>query len=173
MVNNQNPGDVLTIRAPGTNDFAECRLHVEDEGRFKIYPVGYSRQIQHLNVSAPYWEEFFATYDNPSFAEFRDNAGLGRGFASMTTASYVTAKGAKVAKKALAFASYYNNHLYTVECSAEQSVYEKWQPAFLGVMQSVDFKKTTNHDYEGYYRDFLSDKPLKIRGETILDDRYH
>ena len=172
-VNNQNPGDVLTIRAPGENDFAQCRLNVQPEDRFKIYPVDYSPEIQRLNVSKAFWEKSFDLYDNVVLDQVADNAGLGRGFGSWATASYETTKGAKMFKRSMAYASYYNNHIYTVECSAEQGAYDRWHNPFLTVVKSVDFKKTTNHAYTGYYRDFLSDKTLKIRGATVLDDTYH
>jgi hypothetical protein len=173
QVNNNNPGDVLTIRAPGLYHDAECRLNVQPEGRFKIYPVDYSGEIQRLHISAPYWEEFYATHNDVVFGEVRDNAGLGRGFASLVTARYETAKGARMIKTSMGFASYYNNHIYTLECAAEQSAYADWERTFLSIVQSVDFKKTTDHNYTGYYRDFLSDKTLKIRGATVLDDTYH
>ncbi len=172
-VNNQNPGDVLTIRAPGDNEFAECRLNVQPEGRFKIYPISYSPEIQRLNVSAPYWDQYFGAYNNVNVGKVSDNAGLGRGFGSWATASYETAKGAKMNKQAMAYASYYDKHIYTVECSAEHGAFSKWYNPFLSVVKSVNFKKTTNNNYTGYYRDFLSDKTLKIRGATVLDDTYH
>lgn len=173
LVNNNNAGDVLTIRAPGVHDFAECRLNVQPEGRFKIYPVGYSPEIQRLNISGAYWDEFYGTYNDVVFGELRDNAGLGRGLGSLVTARYETAKGARMIKTSMGFASYYNNHIYTIECSAEQGSFPAWEQAFLNVVQSVDFKKTTDHNYTGYYRDFLSDKTLRIRGATVLDDTYH
>lgn len=166
-------GDVITVRAPGEFDFAECRLNVQPEGRFKIYPVGYSGEIQRQYVSAPYWEDFFSTYNDVVFGDLRDNAGLGRGVASLVTARYETATAMRMLKRSVAFASYYNNNIYTIECSAEQSVYDRWEPVFKSIINSVEFKKTTNHDYTGYYRDFLADKPLKIRGRTVLDDTYH
>lgn len=173
QVNNQNPGDVLTIRAPGDNEFAECRLNVQPEGRFKIFPIGYSAEIQRLNISDAFWDQHFAAYDNAQIGKVSDDAGLGRGFASWATASYTTAKGAKMNKTAMAYASYYNNNIYTIECSAEQAAFSKWYNPFLSVVKSVNFEKTTNHNFEGYYRPFLSDKKLKIRGATVLDDTYH
>jgi hypothetical protein len=164
---------VLTVRAPGDNEFAECRLNVQPEDRFKIYPISYSPEIQRLNVSTPYWDQYFGLYNNVSLEKTSDNAGLGRGFASWATASYKTAKGAKMNKRAMAYASYYDKHIYTVECSSEHSAFSKWYNPFLSVVKSINFKKTTNNNYTGYYRDFLSDKTLKIRGATVLDDTYH
>lgn len=173
QVNNQNPGDVLTVRAPGADAFAECRLNVQPEGRFKIYPVGLSSQIQKLNFSRDYWDGYFGAYNNVTINDVRDNAGLGRGFASTASASYETAKGPRMLKRSVAYVSYFNKHVYTVECSAENSAFDKYFNPFLSVVKSVDFKKPSNYNYTGYYRDFLKDKPLKVRGQTMLDDTYH
>jgi hypothetical protein len=173
QVSNQNPGDVLTVRAPGGNDFAECRLNVQPDGRFKIYPAEYSPQIQRKNISRDFWDGAFALYNNVNIDQVSDNAGLGRGFGSWATASYETAKGARMIKRSLAYASYYDRHVYTLECSAEAAAYDRWVNPFLSVVKSVNFKKTSNGQTTGYYRDFLSDKTLKIRGATVLDDTYH
>ena len=173
QINNQNPNDVLTIRAPGENEFAECKVNIADEGRFKIYPVQYSGAIQRLNVSKDYWEQYLAQYNDIVVHEGMDNNGLGRGFASMASVSYETTKGAKMKKRALGFASHYRNKIYTVECSAEQSAYHKWHNAFLNVIKSVDFHKGTNFAIPGYYRNFLGDKTLKVRGPHIFEDTYH
>lgn len=173
-VSNLNPGDVMTIRAPGAYDFAECRVNVVADGRFKIYPAGYDAHIQRRDFSMPYWESYYGSYDNVIFREIRDNAGLGRGFASMATAAYETAKGPKMVKRSIAFASYYKNRVYTVECSAEDSVYPKWHDAFLSVIKSIDFNDFTNgRAVTGYYRDFLRDKTLKVSGPSVFEDSYH
>lgn len=170
---NKNPGDVLTINAPGANDFATCRLNVQPEGRFKIYPIGYSDEIQRTRFSLEFLEQkVFAHYDDVSIDQFSDNAGLGRGFASWASATYTTAYGPKMRKQAMAYVSYYNNHVYTLECSAEASAYARWYNPFLSVLKSVDFKKTTNHNYTGYYRNFLGDRTLVVHGERPVDDYY-
>lgn len=173
-VSNQNPGDVMTIRAPGVHDFAECRANVREDGRFKIYPAGYDAHIQRQEFSMPYWESYYGQYNNVIFRDVVDNAGLGRGFASMATAAYETAKGPKMMKRSIAFVSYYKNRVYTVECSAEDSAYSKWHSAFQGVVKSIDFHDPANgRAVAGYYRDFLDDDTLKISGPTIFEDSYH
>lgn len=173
-VSSQNPGDIMTIRAPGAHDFAECRINVRDDGRFKIYPAGYDAHIQRQDFSMPYWEDYYGLYNNVVFRDVYDNAGLGRGFASMATAAYETASGPKMMKRSIAFASYYRNRVYTVECSAEDSAYPKWHTAFQGVIKSMDFHDPTNsRALNGYYRNFFCDKTLKIRGPGVFEDSYH
>lgn len=173
QINNQNPNDVLTVRAPGANQFAECKISVADEGRFKIYPRRNAGAIQRLYVSEDYWNDYLGQYNDIVFHEGTDNNGLGDGFASMAAVSYETAVGAKMRKRAIGFAAEYRNHIYTAECSAEQSAYHKWHNPFLSFIKSVDFHDGTNFAISGYYRDFLQDKTLKVRGPSVFEDTYH
>ncbi|MCC6597981.1 MAG: hypothetical protein IT559_04255 [Alphaproteobacteria bacterium] len=174
QVSNQYPGDVITIAAPGRNEFAGCHVNVQDDRRFAIYPAGYDAHIQRRDFSMPYWESYYGIHNNVVFRDVYDNAGLGRGFASMAAASYETASGPKMMKRSIAFASYYNNRVYTVECSAEDSVYPKWHNAFQSIIKSIDFHDPTNaRSSTGYYRDFLRDRTLKVRGQNVFEDSYH
>jgi len=170
--NNQSAGDILTVYGAGAHEYATCRVNDQKEGRFKIYPIDFSRPIQHLHFSQKYWDDYFAQYKDPVVTTMRDDAGLGSGFASMAEVSYETAQGARMMRRGIAFVSFYNNHVYTVECSAEASAYEKWRDSFLSFAKSVDFKPHTNYAITGYYRDFDEDKTLKISGRTVLDDQY-
>ncbi|MCB9983231.1 MAG: hypothetical protein H6861_06115 [Rhodospirillales bacterium] len=177
-VSNQNAGDVLTISAPNTAahglyNFAGCKVNVSDDGRFKIFPHRNSGAIQRVAYSKNYWDRYFGLYDDVVVHEGTDNNGLGDGFASMASYSFTTAKGAKVRKRGLGFVSHYRNKVYLVECSAEESVYHEWHNAFLNVVKSVDFHDGTNFAITGYYRDFLKDKTLKVRGPHLFDDTYY
>jgi hypothetical protein len=59
-------------------------------------------------------------------------------------------------KRGLMFASLYHDKAYIVDCSAEESVYEKWRPAFMGVVKSVDFEKVVHELPSGNYRNFMA-----------------
>ena len=133
QVNNQKPDDVVTFMAPGANDFAVCRLQVRDDGRFKIFPVRYSDEIQRQHYSAAYWDEYLARYDDVTMHGDWDNSGLGRGFASYAEASFVTPGSPKIAKRGLMFAARYGDQDYVFECSAQANAYHKWHNAFLSV----------------------------------------
>lgn len=172
FVTNVDPNDVLTVYAPGEGHMATCRVNAKNDARFAIYPRHYAGQIQRLYVSDEMWERYYAYADNPVFHSRVDDVGLSHGFASMAQVSFETVDGPKALKRGIAFASLYGNILYTVECSAEASVYHLWHDAFLSFIKSVDFKKHTNHALSGYYRDFLKDKVIKVRGQTVLDDSY-
>ena len=179
-VTNQNPGDVLTLRGPdagyangvAARDFAECKVNVAYDGRFQVYPVHYSAPIQRLNFSQNYWDEYLARYADVTVHKGTDNSGLGDGFASMVAASYTTAVAPIYRKRAIGFASHYKNNVYTVECSAKQSAYHKWHNAFMSFIKSVDFHEGTNFALSGYYRDFIPDKTIKVRGPDVFDDTY-
>lgn len=172
-INNQSVGDVLTVRAPAANAFAECRINIADDGRFKIYPVRYSGALQRVNFSADYWDRYLAQYNDVMVHEGTDNNGLGRGFASMVSVSYDTASGAKMRKRAIGFVSQYRNHVYTVECSAEESAYHEWHNSFLSFIKAIEFDEGTNFAISGYYRDFLQDNTLRVRGPSVFEDSYH
>ncbi len=173
MANNQKPGDILTIAGPthdGINDHAFCRMNVSDDRRFAIYPVQYSDEIQRVNFSFDFWEDYAARYNNVNMVEVRDNAGMGRGAASMADFTFEPVQGGMV-KRAMALASLYNNRLHVLECSSEASAFEAWLPTFRSILSSVDFRKVIHETPHGYYRNFLADKPLKVHG-SVPEDNY-
>ncbi len=177
VVTNQDVNDVLTVRAPGEHAFAGCSISAKTDERFKIYPRRFAENIQRVALTENYWQGHFADTNNPVFHSIEDNKGLGRGFASMATVSYETApdnlKGPKVYKHGIAFAALYDKTLYTVQCSAEAAAYSQYHNMFLSFIKSVDFDQRTNYALTGYYRNFMDDCILKVRGPTMWDDSYH
>ncbi len=174
-ISNQKPGDVLTVRAPsraGHNDFAECKVNTQNDGRFKIYPVQYSAPIQRAFIAEDYWKSYHARYDDVVVHKGTSNNGLGDGFASMAQVSYTTAGGGKMRKRSIGFASLYRNVLYNVECSALESEYHNYHKSFLSFIKSVDFNNPTNFALSGHYRGFIGDKTLKVRGPSFREDSY-
>jgi hypothetical protein len=172
-VHNQKPHDLLTVKAPGDHDYATCVISATQDERFKIYPAHYDAAIQRENFSKTMWENYYNGQTSTVYHLIKDDAGLGDGFASMASVSYETAVGPRIHKRAIAFASLYGNTLYGVECSAEESAYERWHDRFLSFVKAVDFKRTTNHALSGYYRDFIDDGSLLIKGQYTLEDTYH
>ncbi|MAI63054.1 MAG: hypothetical protein CBB87_11355 [Micavibrio sp. TMED27] len=171
-VSNQKPSDLLTVKAPGSLEYAMCTISQREDERFKIYPNQYAPHIQKLNFSKDMWTLHFDGQKNPVIHEVRDAAQLSVGYASMASASYETAVGPKMRKRAIGFASLYRNKLYTVECSAEESVYDEWHGAFMSFMKAVEFNVETNHALSGYYRDFIDDTKLWVKGPTVTEDTY-
>jgi ABC-type long-subunit fatty acid transport system fused permease/ATPase subunit len=141
---------------------------VREDRRYAIFPEYFDSNIQRIAYSQNFWEEYLGEYDNVHIHTVYDNAGLGRGFGSFASASYTTALGPKMDKRALMFVSLYNNKAYIIECSAEQSSYHKWHNSFLSVVKSVDFRKEVNEAKNGYYRNFYGNM-MSIRGPRKID----
>lgn len=171
-VNNQLPNDILTLVAPGQYDYATCKISKTEDERFKIYPARYSQNIQKLYVSKDMWQSYFDSQINPVIHEVRDHVMLGYGDASMVYASYETASGPKMIKRALGFASLYGENLYKVECSAQEAAYSKWHSSFLSFMRGVNLLPPPNHAVNGYYRNFIGDSDLHVKGDTVFNDTY-
>jgi hypothetical protein len=163
----------LTVKAPGDHDYATCVISAKQDERFKIYPIHYSGALQRENYSKDMWEDYYNGQTSTVYHLVKDDAGLDEGFASMASVSYETAVGPRMVKRAIAFASLYGNTLYGVECSAEESAYGRWHDQFMSFVKAVDFKRTTNNALSGYYRDFIEDGSLLIKGQNFLDDTYH
>lgn len=168
QTDNQKPDDKLTVYAPGQYNFATCRVRVREDRRFVIYPSELSDEVQRVNISRDFWDDYLGEYDNVSVEVFKDNAGLGLGNASMVEAAFDTAEGALVHKRGIMFAAIYHDQLYIVDCSAEESVYDGFRPAFLGIVKSVDFTKINQGRPNGHYRDF-TDEEVEIEGPTELE----
>jgi len=170
VVNNQKSDDKLTIAGPGPNEFASCRVRVRSDRRFAIYPNKFETDVQKTAYSYEFWSGYLGEYNDVQINTFRDEAGLGNGFASMAEASFETAEGALVKKKGIMFASVYRNQAYVVDCSAEETVFNKWKPAFLSIVKSVDFTDKRQKTPQGSYRGFLSDEPTNVLGPTELEN---
>ncbi len=168
-VGNQKPDDKLTFTGPGQYDFAGCRVRVNKDRRFVIYPSKFDDEIQRTAVSDEFWDDYLSAYNDVTISRFSDNAGLGFGHASFVEASYETAEGAAVKKRGLMFASLYHDQLYVVDCASEQSVYHKWRPTFLSIVKSVDFGKVTSERKNGHYRGFMDDAPVEVNGPKPFD----
>src|SRR5688572_19976009 len=78
----QQPGDVLTVVAPGDNDLASCRLRVSEDRRTVIYPREFASAVQHVNYSRAYWDQYIGQYGAGVLNAYADDAGLGQSFAT-------------------------------------------------------------------------------------------
>lgn len=170
VTSNQKKDDKLTVSAPGDNALASCRVRVRDDRRFVIYPQHrFGSDIQKVAYSREFWDRYLGEYDEVTLDVFKDEAGLGRGHASMAEASYLTAEGTIARKRGIMFATLYNDRVYIVDCSAEESAYQKWRGDFLGIVKSIDFTKTIHELPTGNYRKFLNDAEVIIEGADELD----
>lgn len=171
--NNQKPDDKLTLVGPGEPDFATCRVRVREDRRFLIYPRKFASNVQKVAYSRDFWNRYLGEYDDVEVDNFREPAGLGKGFGSFTEATYTTAEGTIMRKRGLMFASLYHDRAYIVDCSAEASVYYKWRPAFMSIVKSVDFEKIVHELPSGNYRNFIADPELVINGAKKVETTRH
>lgn len=168
VVNNQKPNDVLTLAASDARDAAMCRVRMDEDKRFAIYPSRFADDIRDVEFSQGFWVKYLMEFKDAALLGVNDRAGLGRGFASHAEALFTTVDGEEIDKHGVMFVSHYGNKLYVVECAAREEYFAQWKPAFMSFVKSVDFKK---HGYEhprGNYRDFL-DNGLKIYGAQNVD----
>lgn len=156
VVHNQKPEDILTIIAPSDHDQPVCKVRVHPDKRFVIYPPDFGRDVQKTAVSAPFWDSYLAQYEGYQLDRVYDGAGLGRWHASYALASYSTHSGTVMqTRRAIMFASLYNDKLYALECSTLNHAYEKWAVSFKDIVKSIDFKKAYHEFPTGEYANFL------------------
>lgn len=163
QVSSSDPNDVITIMAPSGRGHASCRMRVNDEQRFMVYPPRYDWAVQQTDFSRDFWEKYLAEYDNHAIEEVVDGSGVGRGYASYSVATYESAvQGPEMARKALMFATNYNDKLYVMECSSHADAFVSWRHLFLSVAKSVDFQKADHELTTGHYRNFLNDPNMRF-----------
>lgn len=173
QIHSQDPGDVMTVMAPSGRALAQCRVSVGDEGRFSIFPPRYGNSVQRVAFSEDFWHAYLAQYDNHTIDVLHDGAGLGRGHASYAVASYRSAvPGPEMERRALMLVSHYADRVYVTECSAHADAFDLWQPIFLSVAKSVDFRKVHHETTVGHYRNFLND-PNLVFMDTDGNKRAH
>lgn len=168
-ITNQKPDDKLTIAGPGANDYATCRVRVREDRRFLIYPRIFADPVQQVAYSREFWNDYLGEYEEITVDAFKDDSGVGKAFASTAEASFMSTDGTPVRKRGIMFAGLYNDRAYIVDCSSEQTLYDKWRPVFLSIIKSVDFEKTIHEYPDGHYRNFNTDKEVTIQGPGIID----
>jgi hypothetical protein len=146
-----------------------CRVRQREDRRYVIFPVEYSSAIQRAAFSRKFWDEYLGEYDDVIVDAFKDDSGVGRAFASTAEVSFMTPEATKIRKRGIVFAGVYNDRLYIVDCSSEQTVYAKWRPVFLSIIKSVETTKTIHEFPTGEYRGFLGDDEVTIQGPRVQD----
>jgi hypothetical protein len=168
-VGNQQPDDIITIAAPGHDDYASCRLRVREDRRFVIYPRSHADAIQRINYSRNFWDVYVGEFDGAVIHETRDNGGLGNAFASWADVSFISPGATKVQKRGIMYAGIYNDKAYIYECSAEVQAFDRWYHPFLSFLKSVDMRHEYATEVNGNYRPFQNDRVLKIYGQKPID----
>ncbi len=166
-VNNVNDDTIATIAGPADGAQPVCRVDARPDKRYTIFPARYGDSIQKVAVSEKFWRAYLGQYDEYDLGVMHDGSGLGRWFASFALASYNKHFGTVLQpRKAIMFASLYNDTLYIVECSALSHGYERWENDFRGIIKSVDFKKAFHELPTGEYANFLKDAEMYFWAQT-------
>lgn len=165
MLNQRQPDEVFAIIAPSdTGDDAVCRVKVRDDRRFLIYPPHLGRDVQTISYNKEFWNDYLGEYDNVEIFGSIDGSGLGRGYGSFVLAGYDAAiNTSQTRRRGIAASSLYFDKGYIVDCSSTAMTFEKWQPLFLSIMGSVDFKKTHDELWIGDYRNFFNDPRIMFK----------
>lgn len=154
--NNRNPDDVLSISGPSAGDDPTCKVKVVEDRRYVIFPPKLGEAVQRVAVSTAFWQSYMNHYDENRIDRVYDGGGLGRWHASYATATYAKRDGtAHQQRRAIMFASLYNDTLYIVECSSLNHAYGRWENNFRSIIKSIDFKKMYHELKIGDYNEFL------------------
>ena len=172
QVSHRHPDEIFTIIAPSSEgDDAVCRVRAREDRRFLVYPPHLAPDVQKIAYSKDFWDAYLGEYDNVDFYGYMDGAGLGRGFGSFAVAGYDAALFSPYGdRRGIAGVSLYNDKAYVVDCSARTTAFSKWQPLFLSIIGSVDFKKTHDELWSGDYRNFSGDPlmEMKVPGSSAV-----
>lgn len=158
QLNNQQPDDIITLALPSGDDKAACRVRVNKDERYKVFPNRYDQDIQQISYSQPFWDDYNTLYSNVTVHSFREVTGLGKGFGSMEMITYGMAPDESPDyRTGIAFVSFYANTAYVAECSSTSQSYSKYHEQFLDFIKSVDFRKDVHELTVANYRNFLKD----------------
>lgn len=163
-ISTRQPDDIFAIVAPKPEDDATCRIRVRDDRRFVIYPPNMDKDVQKIAVSKDFWDSYLNEYKNVDLYGYTDDAALGKGFGSFAVTGYDgSVIGPETKHRGIIVAALYAGKMYIVDCSAKASEFAKWQPQFMSIIGSVDFKKAHNELWTGNYRDFFTDPNLTFK----------
>ncbi len=164
-VTNADSDDLLTVMAPSGRGHAMCRVRVREDHRYSVYPPYYDSVIQKVDFSMGFWDRYLREYNDTEIYNIQNGAGLGRGFAGYAVAGYKSAvPGPLMDRKALMFASLYDDNVYILECSAHEDAFANWKGLFLSIAGSVNFRKGHHEILSGHYRNFMADPRIEFDG---------
>jgi hypothetical protein len=160
MISNQKPDDVVTLIGPSSTDRPICRLREREDARYTVYPVWYSAAVQHVAYDETFWEDYTAEYNDVQVHQYKDDAALGRAFASMALASYhlPAPADAKDIRTSIMWGGVYYNTAYVLDCASTHASFNNWEPDFASIAKSVDTRKVIHELAIGNYtRNFIND----------------
>ncbi|MCM2344606.1 MAG: hypothetical protein NDJ24_08600 [Alphaproteobacteria bacterium] len=166
--NGQDHDDLVTLAAPSGRAHAFCRIRSHEDKRYAIFPPRFNPSVQKIEYSLNFWDQYLREYKHPELYNLQDGTGLGRGWASFAEGGYVgSVPYPEMERRAVLFASLYNNRVYVLDCSAHKDAYDQWKEQFLSIAKSIDFKKANHELMTGNYRNFMNDGRMLLPDEGI------
>lgn len=163
--NGQDPDDMVTLAAPSGRGNAYCRIRVRDDKRYAIFPPRFNDEVQLIEYSTNFWDQYLREYNAPKLYNLQNSTGLGRGWASFGETSFTgSVPYPEMERHGIVFASFYNNKVHILDCSAHKDAFEKWKQPFMSIAKSIDFKKANHELVTGHYRNFLNDGRIILLG---------
>lgn len=152
MINNQKPDDLVTLIGPSNTDRPICRLRARQDGRYTVYPLEFSRDVQHFAYSQDFWSDYVGEYNDVLYDYFKDDANLGQAFASMTVVTFTNATPREKAQRmGQLLAGVYHDTAYILDCSSSRASFAAWQPDFAAIGKSVQLRPVMTANPQGYY----------------------
>lgn len=169
-LNNQKPGDKISVAGPSEADLARCVVHVREDKRFLYFPHRYRDAVQKVAYSTDFWSEIFANYGNVQVHRYLDGAGLGKGAGSYVLITY-DEKWPKddTDMAGVMLVSLYHDDAYIASCSSKKQAFDYWRGTFGSILSSVQFKKVNSDLFVGEYRDFINDINLVFTRQDGLE----
>lgn len=166
VVSNKSADDVITVMPESGRAHASCRIRTRDDARYAIYPVHYSADIQKIAYNMDFWNNYLHEFTDYKVHNVQVGAGLGRGYAGYAVAEYESAvQGPYMRRRALMFASLYNDRAYILECSSHADAFAMYKKIFLSIAASMNFQKADHEIYTGHYRNYLADPRIEFKGD--------
>ena len=165
ITNNQDPGDVVTVAAPSGRANAICRISSHEDERYAIFPPRFGESVQRIEYSTEFWDQYLREYKQPELYSLQDGTGMGRGWSSFAEAGFTgSVPYPEMERRAVLFASLYNNRVYILDCSSHKDAFDQWKGPFLSIAKSIDFKKANHELLTGHYRNFMNDPRMLLQG---------
>ncbi len=160
LASNVNPSTMLTLKAPApAQDYATCKVRVEDETRYLSYPPINDKAVQRVMYGNDFWERRVATFPESKLLKVYDQAALGRRAASYAVADYQKKIGYRnfIDMRGIMFASLYYDKVYFFECESVRHEFRYWKEMFLSIAKSIDYQKVHHELPNGNFRYFLGE----------------
>jgi len=164
MQTTDTPTTRLLVRPPVTDDMASCRVKAVNDRRAVIYPFVHRGASVRNAVGFNFVDQKINENNNAEIVNYYPKGSMGKSDATFSQVKFdmYDDQGNAYRMHGVVLTAIYGENRYTFSCSAKESSYGRWEKVFGSIMGSVSLKEYGHLVPTGYYRDFLSDKEVKI-----------